>query len=705
MATKAKEVMHQTVGEQARARMQLWIEADGGNSAAANDDLKFAAGDQWPSDIQMQRQLDRRPCLTINKTDTFVRSVVNNMRQQRPRIKVHPVADGADEVVSGVIEGLIRHIEVSSNADSAYDTAADFQVRMGWGFIRVLAKYVDEKSWDQDLMIERVRNPFSIKFDPSSTQTDGLDATWVLVIEPMKKSEYESRYPGKVVSDFAAPGMDDLAGSAKKNEVLVAEYWRVEETPAKLVMLSNGMSVWKSELPSQEFMQASGLSIAHERDSMKRQVKWSLLSGDNEELEKRDWPGRYIPVLPVYGAELLQGGRLIRYGMVRNLKDPQKMYNFWRTSETEFVALAPKAPWLMAEGQDEGHEDEWNNANVKNYASLKYKVVTGDDGQALAPPVRQQPQAVPAASVNAAMAASEDLKAVAGMFDPALGAQGNETSGAMVSKRQGQSDLSNFHFYDNLTRTIRGVGIVLLDLIPYYYDTARTIRIIGEDGNPKATQINTPQQQEATGQLMAVQKVLNDLTVGRYDVVMDTGPGYDTKRIEAATNMMALIASMPELPKIAGDLIIRQMDWPGANDLADRVAMAIPFAQIDKELPEDLPPKAKQALAQAMGQVQQLQQQLKMLQQEKDAKVFGYQAKVQMDMQKQSAMEEAETHRLHLRELGEQERAELASRTMLENTAMRDETSMKETIIAATANIAVEEKRALQKGVPNANKI
>jgi hypothetical protein len=705
MATKAKPPV-KTVTEEARARLQLCIDADGGNRAAAMDDLKFAAGDQWPAEIKMQRMLDRRPCLTINKTDTFVRSVVNNMRQQRPRIKVHPVADGADQQVSEVIEGLIRHIEVSSNADTAYDTAADFQVRMGWGFVRILAKYSDEKSWDQDLYIDRVRNPFSVYFDPASTSPDGLDGKFCFVIEPMKKVEFEAKYHGKTVSDFKTMG-DELSGYAKRDEVLVAEYFRIDEKADTLCRLTNGESHFLSDLPNEATLHNMGLQIVDRRDSMKTVVKWSKLSG-NDELETRDLPGKYLWVLPVYGAELLEGDNLIRYGMVRNLKDPQKMYNFWRTSETEFVALAPKAPWLMAEGQDEGHEDEWNSANVKNFSSLKYKPISDDNGQMLPPPMRQQPQAVPAASVNAAMAASEDLKAVAGMFDPSLGAAGNETSGSMVSKRQGQSDLSNFHFYDNLTRTIRAVGIVLLDLIPHYYDTQRTIRIIGEDGNPKSTQINAPKppEQQQPGQppmdpqMQAVQQVLNDLTVGKYDVVMDTGPGYDTKREAGAENMMKLLSFLPEIGKVAGDMIVRQMDWPGANDLADRLAMANPLAKIDEQLPDDMDPKAKQMLAQAMGQIQTLTQQLQELTKEKDAKVFGVQMREQAITQRQQLIEDAETNRLHLREIGEDERAHIRSRTELENTDKKNETSLHETLIDATTNMEISHRQALQHGEP-----
>lgn len=691
MATKPKSLT-KTVVDEARARLQLSIDSDNGNRGAALEAVKFSAGNgnQWPAAIKMQRQLDNRACMEFNKTDTFVRSVVNSMRQQRPRIKVHPVSDGADIQVAEVIEGLIRHIEVQSNADAAYDTAADYQVRMGWGFVRVVNRYVSEDSFDQELFIDRIRNPFSVYFDPTSVQPDGSDAMWAIIVAPMQKAEFEAKYPKKRVTDFKGAG-DDLAGIPKEDQVMVAEYFRVEETPDTLCRLDDGRLMFKDQVPE-------GSNVVQERPSMRRVVKWSLLSGDHDgELEKRDWPGKHIPVIPTYGAELLEGDKLRRFGMVANLMDPQRAYNFWRTMESEIVALAPKAPWIVAEGQMEGHP-EWDNANVKNYSTLPYKPVSDDSGNLLPPPQRTQPAGIPEGAVQLSQAASEDLKAIAGMFDPALGAPGNETSGDMVKRRQQQSDLSNFHFYDNHTRMIRWVGKILLDLAPHIYDAARVIRIIGEDGNPKSTQINTPQMDE----MGAVKKVLNDLTVGRYDVVMDTGPGYDTKRQEGAENLLKFLSIDPEAMKSCADIALRMMDYPGAQEMADRLAMANPLAQIDKQIPEDMDPEARQMLAQAMGQVQMLKQQVQQLTQEKQAKVFGVQEREQAVTQREMALthvrEQAETHRLHVRELGEHERAELKAHTQRSDTESKNQTSLHETLIDATTDMALGHQAAMSKG-------
>lgn len=658
------------------------------------EDLRFAAGDQWPAEIEMQRKLDRRPCLTINKTDTFIRSTVNNMRQQRPRIKVHPVSDGADEQKAKILQGLVRHIEINSNAEYAYDMAADFQVRMGWGFIRLATRYISDDSFDQEIYVDGVKNPFTVYFDPSSTSPDGEDAGWCLITERMKKDAFKKQYPkAKAVTMADLGGGDDVADWANNEEIVVAEYYRIQETPEKLFLMSSGQKIFESDLPPDHALEHAGIYPIHERMSMRKEVKWSKITA-TEELETKDIPGKRIPVFPVYGAEIMENGKTIRYGMVRQLKDPQRMYNFWRTQETEVVALAPKAPWVMAEGQDEGHEQEWNNANTKNYSSLKYRVVNDESGSPLPPPVRQQPQAIPAASVNAAMGASEDMKAVAGMFDPALGAEGNETSGTMVAQRQQQSDLSNFHFYDNLTRTLRGVGKLIVDWIPVYYDTERVIRIIGEDNKPQTVTINQ----------QAVNSVMNDMTTGLYDVVMETGPGYQTKREEAFTFMLEMGKAFPPLFEMAGDLIMRQSDNPGASDIADRLAAANPLAAAGKDLPEDIDPEVKQIIVQLQGQLQKAQQEVQQLSMEKQAHVFGVQAKAQGDIAKTELQEKHETHRVTLKELGADERLTKELRTKIQLEAMGDSTSLQETIIDARTNLEIAHKQALQRGNPDSNK-
>jgi hypothetical protein len=311
--------------------------------------------------------------------------------------------------------------------------------------------------------------------------------------------------------------------------------------------------------------------------------------------------------VPTYGQQCVVDNKRKKFGLVRMAKDPQRMYNFWQTSMTESVALAPKAKWIMAEGQDENHEQEWASANNTSYAYLRYKQ-TDINGQPAPPPIRQSPEPPPAGIMAAAQSITQDLQAVVGIFDPSQLPQGM-ISGKALNGQQMQTDMTNFHYYDNLTRSIAHTGRIILDLIPKIYSQERVMRIIGDDGKPELVTINqrTGQQDEN-----GIDKILNDVTVGEYDVVMETGPGYNTKRQEAVDSMMSLLAADPNLMAQAGDLIFRNMDFPGADVIADRLAAVNPLAQIDEK--SDIPPQVQMQLAASQQQMQQMAQQIQAMQ-------------------------------------------------------------------------------------------
>ena len=339
----------------------------------------------------------------------------------------------------------------------------------------------------------------------------------------------------------------------------------------------------------------AGISVIDTRESFKKTIKYKKLTAV-EVIEERDWPSRYIPIVPVYGRHVVIGDKRKKFGMVRYAKDSQRMYNFWQTSITESIALAPKAKWVMAEGQDEGHENDWAQANIKSFPLLRYKQ-TDIEGRTAPPPQRLQPEPPPAGTMAAAAIVSDDIKAIMGIFDPAQLGQGN-ISGKALNGQQQQVDLTNYDYYDNLTRSIAHVGKICLDLIPKIYDTQRILRIIGEDGKSDMLNLN---QRDAVG------NILNDTSIGQYDVVMETGPGYNSKRQEAVDAMMPLL-SKPELFNVAGDLVFRNMDFPGADIIADRLAAMNPMSQIDEK--SDIPPQVQMQIAQSKQQMQQMQQQL-----------------------------------------------------------------------------------------------
>ena len=641
--------------EEAKEFLRFCSDNDSNNRVEALDDLKFAGGDQWPVEIQNSRQLESRPYLTINKIDAYCRQITNSQRQQRPRIKAHGVNDQSDAKIAEIITGICRHIEVQSDADAAYDNAFDFAVRMGWGYWRVTTDYMKPDSFDQEIYIKRIENPFMVYFDPNSSEPDGSDAEKCLITEVVSKDVFRKMYPdAESDAGFTPRGTGDSQSEwITKEDIRIAEYFYTVHTRTKLVLLSDGSTVYADEMPSQDLMLEAGIYEVSRRETVKKSVKWVKLTG-MQILERSDWAGKYIPVVPVYGQQLIVDSKKKKFGLTRMAKDPQRMYNFWSTALTESVALAPKAKWLVAEGQDEGHEDEWNQANIKSMPVLRYKQ-TDSEGRMAPPPTRLQPEPPPTGMVTALQGLNSDLMAVVGIYDPSQLPQGNQ-SGKAIQGQQAQVDMTNFHYYDNLTRSIRQTGRIILDLIPKIYDKQRALRIIGDDGKGEMITVNQPGVDE-----MGVEKVLNDVTVGEYDVVMETGPGYNSKRQEAVESMVSMLAVDPGLMQQAGDLIFRNMDFPGADIIADRLAAANPLAQIDEK--SDIPPQVQMQLAQGQQQVQQLQQQLQAMQMD-----MKYHATIEQQKQ------EAETQRKSMDVQAKMTDSQLRTQTIAHDTVIKTET-------------------------------
>jgi len=650
--------------EEAKQFLRLCNDSDSNNRAEALDDVRFAAGDQWPVDVQNSRVLEARPCLTINKVDAYIRQICNQQRQQRPRIKVHGMNNDSDAKVAEIITGITRHIENQSDADQAYDHAFEYCVKMGWGYWRVTTDYVRDDSFDQEIYIKRIENPFSVYFDPNSVEPDGSDAEKCLVTTVVSKAVFRKMYPNaEDTQGFSSRGTGDTESEwVTKEDIRIAEYFYTEREKAMIIQLSDGTTGYSDEMPSKEALAEAGITVIDKRDTWRKKIKWCKLTA-MQILEEGEWAGKFIPIVPVYGQEVRVDDKHKKFGLVRMAKDPQRMYNYWSTALTETVALAPKAKWLLAEGQDEGHENEWAMANIKAMPVLRYKQ-TDIEGRIAPAPTRLQPEPPPAGVMTALQGMNQDLQAVVGIFDPAQLPQGMQ-SGKSLQGQQQQADMTNFHYYDNLTRSIRHTGRIILDLIPKIYDRQRVMRIIGDDGKPEMVTINEQGQDE-----QGVSKVLNDVTVGEYDVVMETGPGYNSKRQEAVDSMMSLLGADPTLMQTAGDLIFRNMDFPGAEVIADRLAAANPMAQIDDKSP--IPPQVQMQLAQSKQMIQQLQQQIQA--EEMDKK---YRATVQQQVQ------EAET-----------EREKMRLQVKREDTMTRTDTQAHDTVIKTQTQLEIEQMKA-----------
>lgn len=584
----------ETLLEDVRTRFQWVQEVEADWRRRAEEDMKFAAGEQWDAALLQHRT--GRPSLVIDRMGTTLRQLINEGRQQRPGITVSPMDSVADPDTANKIQGLIRNVEGQSNADMAYATGLEHGIICGRGFLRVNTRYIDDSTFAQEAYIERIRNPLWVYLDPMHTQPDGSDATWCFIAKQLKRSEYETQYGRNKATLDGWAALD--TGWVTPQVVRVAEYYWVEKHTWTLRLLQSGEIVQEGlDLPE-------GARVMRTREVERCEV-WQAVTNGHEVLSKTRWPGTHIPIAQVLGEEAEVDGKPDWRGLVRRLRDPQRQYNFWQSAKAEMIALAPKSPFIGAEGQFENHP-EWAEANLRNHAFLEYKVVTSMGGQPLPPPQRSSVEPPVQAMVQGSLQAADEIKAISGYYDPSLGAQSNETSGVAIRQRQAQTNTATYHFLDNQRRAIRYIGEILVDLFPHIMTQPQTVRILGEDGQASQTLFNEKHVDPTTGE-----EVLYDLSTGRYDVAIEAGPSYATKRQENAQVLTQIVQAAPQLMMIIGDMLLESLDIDLAGKMADRMQRAMPPTLL---LGEEGAEKNMQ-VAQATQQLQQLPQMQQQLQQ------------------------------------------------------------------------------------------
>ena len=586
--------------------------AEAMNRQEAVEDLKFKKGDQWPEQIRSTRTLEKRPCLTINKVKTFVHQITNDQRQNRPAINISPIGDKADPATAKMLKGLIRQIERKSNADVAYDTGFDSAVSNGWGYWRIVTEYESEDSFDQVIRVRRIRNPFRVYLDPDHQEPDGSDAKWAFISDLVLREDYERDYPKADPLSWEEAGRgDEFKNWNTQTHVRIAEYFYYDTKVRQLVHLENGHIGYEDELdPSiQKEIKKNPKLVLDTRDVSCKKLKWCKIT-HKQILEENDWAGKWIPIVKVIGDETEVDGKVNYAGLIRDAKDAQRMYNFWCTAETELIALAPKAPWIMEEGQVEGHEQRWKDANVKSFPYLLYKG-TSIGGKPAPAPQRQPFAGPPQGVVQAKMGAAQDMQAATGIrFDATLQERMYDESGKALRELKRTGDLGNFHYVDNHARSLRHTGIIFIDLIPKVYDTPRVLTIIRDDEEEETVKIDpTMQTSHMNREVGGKTEALYNPKLGEYDVTVTIGPSYASKRAEASDSMMAFVKAMPNSGALIDDLIAKNMDWPGAEEVSERLASAKP-PQILAKAMKDFPPQAKAMITGLHQQGQQLQQQL-----------------------------------------------------------------------------------------------
>jgi hypothetical protein len=580
-------------------RFQQGSDADRENREQGLEDLRFLAGEQWEKAALDARA--GRPCLTINVMPQQVAQVVGDIRLNRPAIKAQPVED-ADKDLAEVREGMIRSIERDNDAVSTYISTGENQVACGIGNFRIGLKYAAVNSFNREITLEEIPNPFQVVWDPQSTEKTGKDARWVFEDEIVPRKQFERAYKDEISSGLEVP-INDPNNWYTGDTVRVTRYWLMCWKKVRIALLPGGEVCKIEDIPP-------GMTPVQERDSLEPYARMYLITGKGILDGPFDLPIDRVPILRATGWVVNVGPRRVRFGIIRWAKDPQRLKNYWRSVSAEMLALAPKAKWLIHEAQ-QGSQQAFRDAHANDDTVLTW---SGAQKPELIPP-----PAINAAVLNEAAMNAQDIKDVTGLHDASLGIKSNESSGVAIQARQREGDVANYIYADNLSSTIREAGRIIDTLIPVVYDTIRQVRVLGEDDKAKVIKVNDPSDPEAV-----------DLNRGRFDISIETGPSFTTKRAEAAQAMTEFVRSVPAVGQVASDLIVRAQGWPGADQIADRLNKALPANLRDNDEDGNPTPPTPQE-QQAMQAQQQAQQHAQALAQVELAQAQADQRKAEAD--------------------------------------------------------------------------
>jgi len=609
--------------KEARRRFKRCVEWEADYRPKFIDDVKFVEGDsdnlyQWPDQVRTRMEDNNRALLTINKTKQHCLDVMNDARQSRVAIKIRATGGGASSESAQVFAGVVRHIEYISNAATAYQHGLSFAVRGGIGYWRVITDYANDDSFDQEIFIRRVKDPLSVYLDPDINEFDGSDANFAFVFTDIDRDEFETKHPNWIEHAVPGPGFTPDTSWVWENKIRVAEYFRRVEVPDRLIAYTEvgpdghpgEQKVHReSELEPKLAKALLDLPDTQTRKIKSHKVEWFKVVGDAI-VEERDWPGVYIPLVRDLGEETVIDGILDRKGHVRALKDPQRMFNYNAVGSVEFGALQSKTPWVAPADAIETYESYWDTANTENHSVLPFNHMD-DEGKPIPAPQRQQPPTGAPVFIQGMNDAAEWMRMVSGQYQADMGAPSNERSGAAINARQRQGDNATYHFLDHQGVAIRYTGKILIDLIPKVYDTERVIEIRAEDGTPTKVSID-PQAQDAfqkTAEDRSEVEAIFNPKVGKYEVESDVGPAFATQRQEAWNAYVQILSQNKDLVHIIGDLAFKCADFPGADEIAERLKRMVPQQALQDGPSPDLI-KANQQIQQMQGLLQQLAQKL-----------------------------------------------------------------------------------------------
>lgn len=610
-------------------------------------DYRFAHGDsdngfQWPNRIRQNRDTDARPCLTMNIVRQHNLQIVNEAKQNKSSVAFRATGGQGTKDAADLYEALFRRTEYLSDAQAAYETACEYQVAGGWGWIRVVTEYCDNKTFNQDFRIKRVWDPLSVYLDMDTQEKNGSDARYGFVFDLVPDEQLEEAYPWvKELETLAPLGAATNEDSWNlKDHTRVCEYFRKIPKKDKLVSFINPLNnqrtqLARSKMPDEVYKEILELPLTKSRDIIDWEIQWHLIVGQRR-VDKTIWPGKYIPLIRVLGEETVIDGVLDRKGHTRSMKDAQRMYNYNASAQVEFVALQGKTPWIAAAKAIEEYETMWNSANTVNHSVLIYNSISDDGETPIEAPQRTPPPNASPAYDTGMETAFNQMMMTSGQWQNQMGMGGNERTGAAIDRRQEQSYTSVFHFQNNYADALKFIGKQFLDIVPIIYDKPRLVRVQAENGEDFDLEID-PNAKQAVQMVMdknenVVRRILNP-QMGDYGVQSDVGPAYGTRREETVRAMTLLLTQAPDLVPIIGDLLLAAMNFKEAGEAAQRLKRMVPPQALGKgpsqqeiQLTEKLA-ASQEALTKALQKVGEKEIRLLSKEELRDVQVFDAETK------------------------------------------------------------------------------
>ena len=561
------------------------------NVLAGKEDAKFTVGNQWDPVVEQRRKEQHKPVLTFNRLVAFVAQIVGNRLMNETEIRVFPDKAGTKPIAE-IREGIIRSIFKNSHADFARDEAAKYQVVGGEGYFTMCREYASDDVFEQEIRLNAVVDPYSVVLDPLSIEPSGEDAQWAFVGDDIPQQEFKRRWPWAAEVSFMNEKRWNQSGFWLSEDcVRIVSYWRMVTEGTKVLALYQDGAVHDvtdmEEFEYLNFVETRSDGSPYIREVPHRFARLYVCSGNAILEGPYDYPVSSIPVYRVPGWELNDGERTHRWGLIRFLKDPQRLHNYWRSTVAEQLVAAPRNKWLTTPNSVKGHEAKWRRAPSSDDPFLYF-----NDGEQ--PPQHIPPPGIDVALVNEASISTQDMKDISNIHEAAMGMPSNEVSKVAIQQRQMVSDVGSYIYVDRRRIADQRCAKNINELIPSTYDTMRTTAVVGRDDKTIMMTINDPSDPNS------------DVTIGKYGVTVAVGPASETKRTLAAEQMMAFVNAMPQAAGVVMDLVAEAQDWPKSGEFAKRFKMLLPPGTIPQD---EMTPEMQQMQAQNQ-QMQAMQQQM-----------------------------------------------------------------------------------------------